>query len=289
MDVREHESLKTKTTMRIGGTARYFTELKSQSDVEEALAFANEKKVPLVLLGSGANTVFADGEINALVARIAASEVKVDDQRVTVDAGKNLAMLINELAEQGLDLSSLTGIPGTMGGAIFGNAGQGPKGIWIDAFVISVTALVNGEWKTFSKKQCEFRYRESWFKDQTEPVIIWSVTLEVPKKDPAEIKVEVLRLLQKRIETQPHVKTAGSCFKATADGTPAWQLIDKAGLRGYKVGGVEVSEKHANFLLNVGGGTFADVVAVTEKIKEEVPEIASIEMRLINGDGSLSD
>jgi UDP-N-acetylmuramate dehydrogenase len=246
------------------------------------------------MLGGGSNTVFADRTVNALVCRIAADAVAVEANAVTACAGKILAVLINDLAAQGLDLSALTGIPGTVGGATFGNAGQGAIGIWLDTYVRSVHVYVNGVWQDFSRDECNYHYRESWFKDQTQtpdapavPPVIWSVTLDVPSRDPAMIKDDVERLLKKRIETQPHIKTAGSCFKSLPDGTPAWQLIEKAGLRGLKVGGVEVSDKHANFLLNTGGGTFADVSEITGKIKEAIPEIASIEMRLYGEDGKI--
>ena len=147
MDIQENVLLKNKTTMRIGGTAKYYADLTEKKDVEEAVHFAEEKEVPLIILGGGSNTIFADGTIDALVCRIKADDVQVDGNTVTVEAGKILAMLLNELAEKGLDLSALTGIPGSMGGAIFGNAGQGPKGIWLNSFVDSVTAFIGGEWK----------------------------------------------------------------------------------------------------------------------------------------------
>ena len=307
MQFREHEPLGPKTTMRIGGTARFFAELATKEDIEEAYAFGQKNTVPLIVLGSGSNTIFADGEINALVVRIATQKTEKESlpaicnlqfATITVSSGKNLPMLINELAKEGLDLSPLTGIPGTIGGAIFGNAGQGPKGIWMDHFVESVT-IFDGEWKTLTKEQCKFRYRESIWKDATPSVaedrdlplrmvpIIWSVTLTIPHGDPAAVKAEIERLLQKRIETQPHQRTAGSCFKAVGD-TPAWQLIDAVELRGYKSGGVMISEKHANFLIGEKGATFEDAVNVVNTVKEKIPKKLEVEMRCIQPNGSLA-
>ncbi|MBU2259621.1 FAD-binding protein, partial [Patescibacteria group bacterium] len=227
MLIKEHEPLGSKTTMKIGGNARYFAELESKKDVEEAYKFSQKKNLPLVVLGAGANTIFAGGTIEALVVRIKADSVQVDGNSVRVQTGKNLAILINECAEAGLDLSALTGIPGTVGGAIVGNAGQGPKGTWIDYFVKSVVIFEDVEWKTLSKEDCQFSYRESMFKKRTSKqankrTIIWEVALEIQKRSPEEIKENIEQLLQKRIESQPHAKTAGSCFKA-ADGTPAWE------------------------------------------------------------------
>ena len=233
MQIQELVAVGSKTTMRIGGQARYYAEIATKEDAEEALRFSKEKNIPLIILGSGSNTVFADGVIEALVVRIKADKTSVEGNQIRVEAGKNLAMLINELAKQNLDLSALTGIPGTLGGAVFGNAGQGQKGIWIEYYVKDVTALIDGRWQTLPKAACEFKYRESVFKHMKEPLILWEVILEVPTRDRALVEAEVKVLLQKRIETQPHIKTAGSCFKAVGD-TPAWKLIDAAGLRGTK-------------------------------------------------------
>ncbi|MCF7845017.1 MAG: UDP-N-acetylmuramate dehydrogenase [Kiritimatiellales bacterium] len=290
MEVKAYEPLGPKTTMRIGGSAHYFADITTKDDLTEACAFAKEKNIPLVLLGAGANTVFADGVIEALVLRIKADKVSIspDKQTVTVESGKNLAMLINELGREGLDLSALTGIPGSVGGGIVGNAGQGPQGTWFDSFITEVTAFVDGNWKTFSNKECEFGYRDSIFKrlhtTDCKLITIWETALHIPQKDPSEIKSAIETLIKKRIETQPHIKTAGSCFKAV-NNTPAWQLIDAAGLRGLKVGGVEISGKHANFLMNDGHGTFEDIQNLITQVQEKVPELKEVEMRLIGNDG----
>ena len=274
--------------MRIGGTARYFAELLTKEDVREALAFATQKNIRLVPLGSGSNTIFDDAEIHALVVRVKHETVTVDSNRIVVGTGKNLPMLINELAVLGLNLSALTGIPGTVGGAIFGNAGQGPKGMWIDTFIESVTVCIDGEWKEYTKSACEFAYRESIFKHHPSatPPLLWEATFVVPSGEPTQIQKTVQELLQKRIETQPHVKTAGSCFKAVQE-TPAWKLIDTAGLRGYKIGGIEISPKHANFLINVGEAKFSDAVEIVEKVRATVAEPLEVEMRFIKEDGTL--
>ncbi len=291
MQIQDLVPVGPKTTMKIGGQARAYGEAKTKEDIEQALSEAKNRNLPLILLGGGANTIFADGIVEALVVRMKYDGMTMDRNLVTVGAGKIMGSLLNELAAKDLDLSALTGIPGTVGGSIFGNAGQGPKGIWIDAYVESVTALIDEKWKTFSKTECGFRYRESVFKDlnhEGKTVVIWEATLRVPSRPAAEIKAEIETLLKKRIETQPHLKTAGSCFKALPDGTPAWKLIDAAGLRGKRVGGIEIAQKHANFLLNVEQATFEDALNATSLIREKVPEIAGIEMRFYGNDGRLA-
>ena len=258
-----------KTTMRIGGKARFYAELATKADCEEAHAFARSKKYPLVVLGGGSNTIFADGIIEALVVRIAASNMQVEGNTVSAEAGKNLAQLVNELAEHNLDLSPLTGIPGTIGGAVFGNAGQGFGGPWIDHYIRTVEVFSGGTWQTFERPELGFAYRHSPFKEMG-AVVIWSITLDIPARSKAEVQAEVERLLKKRIETQPHVKTAGSCFVSLPDGTPAWKVIDAAGMRGKKVGGVQISEKHANFLISEKGASFADARKLVEEVQRVV-------------------
>lgn len=291
MEIKENEPLKNKTTMKIGGLARFYAEPEAREDIEDAYKFAKENGVPLIVFGAGSNTIFSDGTINALVVRIKASEVIFPEPapepapEFEVESGKNLAQLVNELADQGLDLSTLTGIPGTFGGAVIGNAGQGPGGTWLDSYVESVTVFDDGEWKEMNKDECKFSYRESIFK--TNNAIVWSAKLKLPKSEPHLIKKQIDYLLQKRISDQPHVKTSGSCFKAADDGTPAWQLIEKAELRGFKVGGVHVSDKHCNFLINDEDGSFEDVVKIIDTIKKSAPDVGAVEMRLIGEDGGL--
>jgi UDP-N-acetylmuramate dehydrogenase len=292
MELLENVPLGPKTTMRIGGNARWYAELTTRDDVEQAAAFAKEKHVPLIVLGGGSNTIFADGVIQALVVRLKNDTLSVDGTTVTVGAGKILAVLLNELAERSLDLSALTGIPGTVGGALFGNAGQGFGGTWMGGFVENITVFIAGRWKTLPRDACDFRYRESTFKDLADvspPPLVWEAVLRVPHGEHAAIRANIETLLQRRIETQPHLKTAGSCFKSLPDGTPAWKLIDEAGLRGKRFGSIEVSEKHANFLLNIGGATFADACAAVIAIRTTLPQLTGVEMRFYDNDGRLRE
>jgi len=301
MRIQEDVPLRSKTTMKIGGSARYYAELKTKSDVEEAYKFAKEKNVPLILLGAGSNTIFADGTVEALIAKVAAEAVTIENTTITVEAGKYLAVLINELAEKDLDLSPLTGIPGTIGGAIFGNAGQGFGGIWMDTYIETVDVFIDGKWKTLKNKECAFDYRTSSFKTKFSiPVLsgaeglnsqfsiplIWSATLRIPSRPKEEIKAEVERLLKKRIETQPHVKTAGSCFLSKSKEEPAWKLINAAGLRERRIGDIEVSPKHANFLINAGSATYEDAKKMVAHIQSKLPAELHVEMRFIEKNGS---
>ena len=287
MIIQDLVAIGSKTTMRIGGKARYFAELKTKSDVEEAVKFSQDKKIPLIILGGGSNTIFADGVIEALVVRVTHDTTTIDGNSVTVGTGKILASLINECAEKNLDLSPLTGIPGMLGGALVGNAGQGAGGIWLDTFVTSVTFYHNAQWQTFSRDECDFHYRESIFKKMSPAPILWEARLKIPSRPMVDVKNTIETLIKKRIETQPHLRTAGSCFKSLADRTPAWKLIDAAGLRGTQIGDVQIAEKHANFLLNLGKANFTDAVKMVELVRERVPEDLDVEMRFIDERGSM--
>jgi UDP-N-acetylmuramate dehydrogenase len=285
MIIAEYVSLGPKTTMHIGGKARYFVEVNTRQELEEAWVFAKKEALPFIPLGAGSNTIFFDGVVQAVVAHINASSVAVEDSRAIAEAGKPLASLVSECADIGLDCSSLAGIPGTVGGAIFGNAGQGPTGTWIDSFVESVDVFEGGTWNILPKTACRFAYRESAFKKR--PAVIWSATLLLPRRDTALIKADIAEAQRKRREAQIASRTAGSCFKAASDGTPAWKFIDAAGLRGMKVGDVQLSEKHANFLVNVNNGTYADAVALVGKIRQAVPVPLGVEMRFFDENGGI--
>jgi UDP-N-acetylmuramate dehydrogenase len=286
MNIEELVPLRPKTTMRIGGAARYFAEIRTREDVEEAWRFAKGKNIPLVVLGGGSNTIFADKTINALIVRITANAVEITDATVRAETGIALATLVNECANRGLDLSPLTGIPGSLGGAVFGNAGQGPQGMWIGCFIQNITAFVDGTWHTYSQEECRFRYRESAFKKMVSP-IIWEITFSPPTRPSRDIQENIESLLRRRMETQPSLKTAGSCFKATREGMPVWKLIDTAGFRGFRLGGVSVSEKHANFLINEGQATFDDALAVVRAIQRKVETPLEVEMRFIGEHGEV--
>lgn len=286
-----------KTTMKIGGKARAFAELKTRKDAEEAYAYAQTHNLPLVVLGSGSNTIFADGIVEALVVTVKADGLELRGDLARAEAGLPLATLINKLADHDHDLSPLTGIPGTVGGAIFGNAGQGPQGVWIDHFVNRVTVFADGAWQSLTRGECQFAYRESIFKhwppNPLRPTpyalpLIWEVLLKVPTRPKAEVKIEIERLLGKRLEAQPFARTAGSCFKALKDGTPAWKVIDAAGLKGKRMGTIGVSEKHANFLVSGQDPTFADAEKLIAEIRKTTGQPLELEMRLIGNDGSLA-
>ena len=137
----------------------------------------------------------------------------------------------------------------------------------------------------FTAGDCAFGYRESIFKHLDHP-LLWKTTLSVPSRAAKEIESDINTLLKKRSIAQPFTRTAGSCFKAM-NGTPAWKIIDAAGLKGAKVGDLQVSDKHANFLINTGNGTYDDAKSLVTEIREKTGSPLELEMRFIEESGAL--
>ena len=257
--------------MKVGGSADYYAEIKTKDELMEAYAFANSHKLPIIFLGQGSNMIVPDEGFRGLVLRLVSQEVNYDMEYsedralVTVEAGKILSKLIHEARKQGLKgLDNFVGIPGVIGSAIRGNIG-----IPTEEFgeLIREVEIFDGlKFHLLQPEECEFVYRGSKIKDQY--WLVWSVKLLV-KKGTAPKKDE---LLLERVMKQPKGHSCGSFFKNPdpKNGLFAGKLIEECGSKGRKVGGAFVSEKHANFLMNDGHGTAADVLALARQIKEEV-------------------
>jgi UDP-N-acetylmuramate dehydrogenase len=243
-------SLKKYSTFKIGGPARFFAEPKNVKEILDLLALSRKFKIPYFILGRGSNVLFDDEGFNGLV----------------IKWGKSLHSLIQEAENQGLGgIEKLEGIPGTIGGAIFMNAGA--HGQQISDCIKSVTSIkFNGEIITRTKEECGFGYRSSGFKNE----IIISAEfnfIQMPKETIEKNRKEVLAW---RREKQPlHYPNAGSIFKNPSVKS-AGALIDSCGLKGYRIGDAQISELHANFIVNRGNATAKDVKALMEKIVQEV-------------------
>jgi len=256
--------LKKYTTFKIGGNAKFFAEPKDIDEVKTLLAWCNEFKIPYFILGKGSNVLFDDEGYGGAVIKLG-----------KFGAGNSLHSLIQEAANQGLGgLEKLEGIPGTIGGAIFMNAGA--HGQQISDCVKSVTSITaDGEIITRTKEECEFSYRSSIFKAE----IILSAEFDFKPMPKEVINRNRKEVLAWRKAKQPlQYPNAGSVFKNPANNLSAGALIEACGLKGFGVGGAQVSELHANFIVNRGGATAKDVRALMEKIAEKVKEIHGVEL-----------
>jgi len=264
--ISQNVSLKKYNTFRIGGTAKFFAEPKSIAEIRALLMFCEKGNEKFFILGNGSNVLFDDSGYEGLVIKIGKS----------FTAGKSLHDVIQTAADNGLGgIEKLDGIPGTVGGAIFMNAGA--HGQQISDCIKSVSSVTTyGAIVTRTNEECKFSYRNSVFKMQDEIIIsaefdFFPMPKEVIKKNRKEV-------LAWRKEKQPlKYPNAGSVFKnptgnltLTDSRLSAGYLIDSCGLKGCRVGGAQVSELHANFIVNRGNATAGDVKALMEKIVQEV-------------------
>jgi len=258
--VQKDISLKKFTTFKIGGNAKFFAEPKDIEEIQALLAWRKEFEIPYFVLGHGSNVLFEDYK------------------GLVIKFGNSLHSLIQDAAKKCLGgLEKLEGIPGTIGGAIFMNAGA--HGQQISDCVKSVTSInESGEIITRTKEECEFSYRSSIFKG-IEPEIIVSAEFDFIHKPKETIDMNRKEVLAWRRAKQPlQYPNAGSIFKNPAGQLSAGALIESCGLKGCAVGDAQVSELHANFIVNKGNATAEDVKALMEKIAKTVKDVHGVEL-----------
>ena len=266
------------TTLRVGGPADRMAAVQSRDELLAALALARDAQVPWFLLGNGSDLVVADAGIRGLVIRNRARSVIVDGQQVHADAGAPMALLVRRTTEAGLaGLEFGTSIPGTLGGAVWANAGA--HGREMRDVLVSVEAWQpsSGEVARVEVADCAFAYRESRFKHSSEVVV--AATLALGRDASEAIAARVAEHQAQRVATQPLAdQNAGSVFRNPA-GDHAGRLIDVAGLKGTRIGTASVSTLHANFIVTDRGGSAADVRALGDRVRAEVLARFGIELQ----------
>jgi len=268
--IRVEEPLSVHTTWRIGGPADLMAEPASREDVRIAIRWAADRGVPWRILGNGSNLLVRDEGVRGLVIRIrrVLDAVSVDGNRVEAGAGASLPAVSKLCASRGLrGLEFGAGIPGTVGGAVVMNAGW--HEFEIGNAVRSVEFLgPDGRSRNFDHDECGFGYRSSAFRGR--PGVVLGVVLELLVSDRREVESRLDAFASARKKNQPtDLPSCGSVF-LKPEGDFAGRLIEEAGLKGTRVGGVEVSRKHANFFVNVGNATCADVLALVALVEREV-------------------
>lgn len=300
LSIQENVPLSPLTSFRIGGSARFYVEVHSVEELKEALSFAEGKKLESHILSGGTNVLVSDNGFSGLIIRMKASGVKIEKTVLEAEAGTPLIKAVNDAAANGLaGLESLAGIPGTIGGAVRGNAGA--FGSETGEHVISVTVFdcVKSKTVVFEKDDCKFDYRSSIFKNDGN-LIILSAKFGLSPGRREEIGQKVKDVIMKRASTGLHgFKSAGSYFMnpvvqdekllaefAQENGAPskngklpAGWVVDRAGLRGKKIGGAMVSEKHANYIINTDDATADDVMILASFVKQQVRDQLGIELQ----------
>ena len=293
---RKNVSLAPHTTFKIGGPAKYFFIAKSTQDVVDALKVVKSCKIPFFVLAGGSNVLIADKGFDGLVIKIQNTKYQILNTKVHAEAGVSMETLVRETGKKGLTgLEWAGGLPGSTGGAVRGNAGA--FGGEIKDTIAQVFVLnTKGSVRTLSKKQCRFSYRDSVFKEKS--WIVLSATFALKKGDITKIQSIAKEHVAYRKDRHPlEYPNAGSMFKNCSltqfskklqeqmahivkvdpfPVVPTAYLISEAGLKGLRVGRAEVSRKHPNYVVNLGGAEAKDVLRLIEKVKKEIKKKFSV-------------
>lgn len=296
IEIQKNVPLARYTTFRIGGPAKFFVVVKNEKELIEALDYAKENKLEYFILGGGSNVLVSDKGFDGLVIKIGNNDIKIEGEKMYCGAGATLARAFRLAVDNDLSgMEWMIGIPGaTIGGSIRGNA---------EAFSVSMKDLVESvevfdidknKFRLLKNNQCGFTYRSSIFKEKNN-YLIWESVLKLKKEKKEIISSLIKKTLEHRNSNYPKFPSAGSIFKnsitfdeikkhnkklaeyATINGIVSRMgnvgsgfLIDYLDLKGKKIGGAMISEKHGNFIINTGGATAEDVVILISFIKQQV-------------------
>ena len=272
------EPLKSHTTFRIGGPARYFVDVHNRQELQGIWNLARRERVPFILLGSGSNVLASDHGFHGVVARLLGefADYSVDDTTLIAGAGVHTALLVEKTAQQGLSgLEGLTAVPGTIGGALVGNAGTRDGSI--GDVVREVEVLTeSGVFATLQRGELRFEYRDSNLRKN----LVLSAKMYLKKEQKNVILKKIKEIKSRRLEVQPwSLPNAGSIFK-NPPGHSAGKLIEDAGLKGLRFGAAQVSEKHGNFIVNTGGAKASDVHSLIALVHNNVKDRFGISLEL---------
>ena len=293
MQILENEPMCKHTSFKVGGSAHYYVKAECINDIQSATALAREKGLPYFILGNGTNLLVSDKGFDGVVITLAGEFSEIVDLgngAFKVGAATPLGRFARNAMKLGFaGIHKLAGIPGTLGGAIYMNAGA--YGQEIGTCCTQVTVLdSDGNIRDFSNADCAFGYRQSIF--QKDKAIILSATFQLPAasaegKTADDLEAELAECMAKRKASQPlNMPNAGSTFKRLERGAadmptqiaPGY-YIEQAGLKGYRIGGAEVSTVHANFIVNAGGATAGDIKQLSEFVQQKVAEKFGIQLK----------
>jgi len=274
-----NEPLKRYCTFRIGGPAKMFLKAVKNEDIIEAIRFIKSHSLPYFILGGGSNIFFMDEGFGGLVIKMETKNITFDGELVTAESGVNVLKLVNETIEENLQgLEAWGGLPGSIGGAVRGNAGchgLETKDILVSAEIYDPE---KDEIKTVKPDFFHFDYRHSKLKNSKE--ILLSATFKLKKREIS--KEEQSKLLEEartfRRTKQPFGFTTGSFFKNPAPDKSAGMLIDQCGLKGFSIGDAQVSTLHANFMMNTSNASSKDMLALVKHVKKEVKNKHGIDL-----------
>ncbi|MEZ6044733.1 MAG: UDP-N-acetylmuramate dehydrogenase [Planctomycetaceae bacterium] len=274
-----NEPLAKHTWLGVGGPAQYFIEPRNLDELQSVVQYCHESSTPIHILGGGSNVLVRDEGVSGVVVHFKAehfTEISFSGTDVRAEAGALLSNLISRCIQEGLaGLEALAGIPGTVGGAIAGNAG-GNNGD-IGQFVKEVQVLTaEGEVKTRTSEEISFMYRQTTLTD----LVVLNGLFSLQKEDPDEISQRMRKIWIMKKSTQPLSFQSAGCIFRNPRGTKAGALIEQAGLKGTRVGNVEISDRHANFFVTQPGATAEDILKLIDLTRSKVSEQHGIDLEL---------
>lgn len=276
----EDEPMYKHTTYKVGGPARIYLKVKDVDSLIKTIKYCGKHRVKYLVIGRGSNLLFSDREYEGLIISLneCFNEIKVNGSTMIAQAGVPMISLSYQAAKIGLSgFEFMCGIPGSIGGGIYMNAGAYKYDL---ASVVKTVTLLNEKHEvvTFNNEQMDFSYRHSICQDNRK-LIVLEVTFELTAKSPDEIKAVLDKRKERRMSSQPwNMPSAGSVFRNPQD-KPAWQYIDECGLRGYEIGGAQVSPKHSNFIVNNGYASAKDIYDLIMLVQEKVNEKFGVKLR----------
>lgn len=283
-NILKNESMKKHTTFKTGGIADLFVKVKSIDQLKDILFFCKNNDVKFYIIGNGSNLIVSDKGLRGIVIKIELKDIEINDikgkKEIVVESGIMMGFLAQKLLKQQVTgFEELSGIPGTVGGAVVMNAGA--HGKEMKDIITEITAVdYNGNIYNFSNEDALFDYRKSRFQNEDYIIVKIKMLLDEGKKD--EIKEKMDEFLQYRKEKQPiEYPNAGSTFKRGNDFITA-QLIDQAGLKGYSIGDAQVSDKHAGFIINKGNATSDEILSLVKYVEKTIFEKFDKKIKLEN-------
>lgn len=275
------EPLSKHTTFRIGGSAKYFIYPKNEISLLRIIEICKKYNKEYKVIGKGSNLLCSDDDFDGVVICLDKNFTDYnfeDDGLCYVQAGMSLVFLANESAKSSLSgLEFASGIPATVGGAVYMNAGAYKRNM--SDIINRVYVLKDDHIVWMDNKECDFSYRHSVFQLHPEWIIL-GCELQLEKGDADEIRDLIDARRKRRMDSQPLNKpSAGSVFRNPSE-APAWKLVEDSGLRGKQIGGARVSDKHANFIVNEGGAKATDVGSLVELIQETIKARYGIELKM---------
>ena len=277
LKVKKNVSLKEFCTYKTGGSAKFFAEARSPQEMYHLREFAKMQDVPFMLIGGGSNILFADEGYPGLIVMNKMAKLHIQGELVTAESGVNLAKMVLIASQNNLGgISGLCNVPGSVGGAIYGNAGV-PDVYISDVMTHAIILPANGDKPTMvGPDYFQFGYRDSKIKKTKD--IILSATFKLRFEPAIKVRAEINKYSKERILKQPMGNTCGSFFKNPGQFPSAGWLIEQAGCKGMKIGGAEVSPKHANFIMNDGNAKSSDIINLTVKIHQIVKKKFNVEL-----------